>query len=117
MRKRTQAKMQLEAMQAELDAKMRKEARTNGEKITEKEIERNLTLDKSLRGACEGYAQAEEGEEFAKLLVEAFRMRRDCLKIVGDLTRDELSLQRAVEEGRAALKSTRDKAKERFPED
>jgi len=54
-------------------------------------------------------------DEYSKLIVEAFRMRRDCLRIIGDLTRDDLSLQRASEESTEKMRETRRKLKEKFP--
>jgi hypothetical protein len=54
-------------------------------------------------------------DEYSKLVVEAFRMRRDSLRIVGDLVRDEISIVRAVEQSAEKVQETRRKLKERFP--
>lgn len=114
MHGRVEAKMRLESSCAAMDAELRKEARDLGEKITEKGIEQRLTLDKLISERKDKFSEAEELEEYAKLLVEAYRMRRDCLKIVGDLTRDELSLQRSVEVGKDAMREARGKMGKRY---
>ncbi len=114
--KRNAAKMVMEQIQAGKDLNMRREARALGDKITERHIETSLLLDPDVADAMRLYDEAEELDEYSKLVVEAFRMRRDCLKIVGELMRGELSAQAAVEAGMEKMESSRRKLRERFPE-
>ena len=115
LRKRNAAKMAWEKQMAQADLNIRKAARESGEKITERYIEEQVLLDSGVSFLAEQFSAADEMDEYSKLLVEAFRMRRDCLKIVGDLTRDELSLARAAEAGTERLEATRKKLREKFP--
>jgi hypothetical protein len=115
MRKRSAVKMAWEKAQAEADLDIRANARQSGEKITERYIEEQVLLDPTVSRLAKAFSQADELEEYSKLIVEAFRMRRDCLRIVGDLAREELSLAGAVEAGTERLGALRQKARERFP--
>ncbi len=115
--KRTAAKMLMEQITAGKDLDLRKEARANGYKITERQIEANLTLDPDVAEAQRNFAKAEEMDEYMKLVVEAFRMRRDCLQIVASLVRNEMSAQTAYEAGAEKLTATRKRLREKFPED
>ena len=114
-RARTAAKMALEEAEAQKDVDLRKEARTTGDKITEKNIEQLLTLSPRIKQKREEYSQAEALDEYSKLVVEAFRMRRDCLRIIGDLSFDMQSMARAAESNFAKLQSTKDRLREKFP--
>lgn len=114
-RAKSAAKMALETMQAEKELKIRGQAREIGERITERNVEALLLIDKEVRNQMEAFNQADEEEEYSRLVVEAFRMRRDCLRIIGDLVRDEMSLQRAAEIGTQNLREVRKRAGTRFP--
>ena len=114
---KTNAKMAWETAQAEKELKIRKEYRDAGEKITEGNIDALTLLDPDVAAACKKFSDAETYEEYSKLVVEAFRMRRDCLRIVDDMTRDEMGLQKAAELGAEKLKQTRRKLHDKFPGD
>ena len=112
---RNAAKMSWERVQAEHELLIRKTAKDLGEKMTEGAIESLLLVDEDVTEARHAFDAADESDEFAKLLVEAFRMRRDSLQVVGNLMRSELSLQSAVEAGAGKLAETRRRLKDRFP--
>ena len=114
--KKTAAKMLMEQITAGKDLDLRKEARANGDKTTENQIKAALTLDPDVSAATEKFNKAEEMDEYMKLVVEAFRMRRDCLQIVAGLVRNEMSSQSAYEAGAEKLKANRQKLREKFPE-
>jgi len=109
------AKMNWERTRADAELRLRQNARESGEKITEKNIEALLLQDEDVIASRIEFARADEMDEYSKLVVEAFRMRRDCLKIVGEMTRDELSLQKAIEIDSEKLAAVRQKLRERFP--
>ena len=60
-------------------------------------------------------ARAETLDAYSQLVTESFRMRRDCLRIVEGMTRDEYSLGRAAESAAEKTKDARRKMKEKFP--
>ena len=117
MRERSAAKMLWEQGQAGADLTIRSDARKVGEKVTERFIEEQVLLDPAVADMAKKFTEADELDEYSKLVVEAFRMRRDCLRIVGDLTRDELSLAKAAEAGMERMESTRSQLRKRFPGD
>jgi hypothetical protein len=59
--------------------------------------------------------RAEEGEEYSHLLVDAIRVRRDCLRMIADLVRQEISMQSAVEANRGPVDQLRAKLRARYP--
>jgi hypothetical protein len=114
-RSRSTAKMALEEAEAQKDVDLRKEARATGDKITEKNIEQLLTLSPRIKQKREEYSKAEALDEYSKLVVEAFRMRRDCLRIIGDLSYDGQSMARSAELNAAKLQDTKDRLRNKFP--
>jgi hypothetical protein len=112
---RSRAKMDLEREQAQFDVEARRTAKSLGEKTTERQIESMSLLDDVIRERLEHFSKTEEMEEYTKLVVEAFRMRRDCLQIIGGLVRNELSMQSAYEAGAEKMTDQRRNLRERFP--
>jgi len=106
---RTRAKMMLERTQAERALAINKDFRDRGEKITEAIRDALVLLDPEVRTASDAFARADESDEYSKLVVEAFRMQRDCLKIVADLTWNEMSIQRAVSTNAEKMEATQAK--------
>lgn len=115
MRKRNQAKAAREERRAEVALHLRQDARETGERITESAIEQMLLVNPTIKPLSEALERAEEAEEYAKLLVEAFRMRRDCLKIISETAREEYNLQRAAEHGALKMREQRELLKKRYP--
>ena len=109
------AKLRLERDEAELDLKLRKDARETGDKITEGAIKAILLVDEDLHLQRERLNSAEEAHEYARCVVEIFRMRRDCLQIVQGLAMTEGSLRQAAETAARELQGAREKAKARYP--
>ena len=116
MQRRADAKALFERVQAECDLRVRQEAYRADEKITEKQVASKVVLDPLVSQVQEKHNRAETLDEYAKLACELFRMRRDCLKIVGDLTRDGINAQAAIEQGNAKMADARRKLRQRFPE-
>jgi hypothetical protein len=101
-------------LRAETELEIRRHAKANDEKITEDHIKAKLLLNKDVSAAGEQAQQAETMDEYSKLVVEAFRMRRDSLRIVADMSRQEMNLGRALE-ANADLQETREKLRSKFP--
>jgi hypothetical protein len=115
MHSRSEAEMDLEQSEARADLHIRDEARKLGEKITEKAIEQLLTTENTLIEKRRKLALKQEQEEYSKLLVEACRMRRDCLEIVAGLVRSEVSMARAIEESKAILENNKKSLRAKYP--
>lgn len=116
LEKAKNAKMSWEKGKAEKDLSIRRNARQNDEKVTEGHITSQILVDPGVDKLAQELSKAEVHDEYSKLVVEAFRMRRDCLRIVDDLVRDEVGLQRAVEAGSEKLQKLRKDVSERYPE-
>lgn len=106
-----------EMKQAERNIGLRKEAREAGEKTTEELIKAQVLLDPEVIPATEARDRAEAYDEYLKLVVEAFRMRRDCLEAISYLVRGEMSVQRAIEANADKIRVTRDKLRDKYPGD
>ena len=109
---RTRAKAILERTEAECELAIRKDHRDRGEKITEGNIEILTTLDADVATAKDLFSKAEEADEYSRLIVEAVRMQRDCLKIVADLTWNDISIQRAVDNNSGKVNDTRERLRD-----
>lgn len=114
LRTSMRARMNLDAAEAEAGFRAREALAQLDEKITEKRVEELVRKDPERTEALEGKLEADAQEEASKLLVEAYRHRRDCLKLVGEMVSSEVSLQSAVETGRGRLDQVRRKARERY---
>jgi hypothetical protein len=114
MRERVEAESQLALVKSELSIKIRHKAVTRGDKITEGHVAARLAKNSQVIEAQEKFNRAEEEEEFSKLLVEAFRMRRDAEKIVGDLIGAEVYVARQ-QEGHESLTKIREKLSAKYP--
>jgi hypothetical protein len=112
---KTRTKMALSRTEAEFDVEARRTAKALGEKITERQIESMMLLDDVIQARQDASAKAEEYDEYVKLVVEAFRMRRDCLEIVASLVRNEISSQDAYEAGSEKLVEQRKALRKKFP--
>jgi len=115
LRERNRAKMEHERIQADRGLVLRDEAIRNGDKMTEGKLEALLLMDKRVSTTLEDLNTADENDEFAKLLVEAFRMRRDVLEIIGRISGAEMAYQKAIEMETNRLVETRQKLKDKYP--
>jgi len=115
MRDRNAAKMQMEKIKAEIELAIRADARANGDKVTEGTIDAKLLVDPKVDKAIKLFNAAEEADEYSRLLLEAIRLRRDALKVIGDLVRDEVSLQRATEMNMGKVAEARERLKAKYP--
>lgn len=100
-------------LRAEVELEIRREAKANDEKITEGHISAKLLLNKDVGRAADAAEHAETMDEYSKLVVSAFQMRRDSLRIVADMMKQEMYAGSA--NAQAELAETRKKLEQRFP--
>lgn len=82
MRERAAAASALEQFSAEYVLSLR--AKKRGEKLTEGYFKGRLQKSVLYRQRVQELHRTEEREEFAKLILEAYRMRRDAIRIIAD---------------------------------
>ena len=109
------AKLKWESEAAAFSLKVRKAARDVGDKLTNDEITAKVTASLRLMPHAQARDRAEEAEEYSHLLVDAVRVRRDCLRMIADLVRQEISIQSAVEANRGPVDALRAKLRARYP--
>lgn len=114
LRARNKAKAAYENRRAELSLSMRAKAREEGERLTEGNLDDALSGKSVLRKLRATYTEADEFDEYSKLLLELFRMRRDALRIVGDLTTSERGLQKYLEASQVELKGAKNKLEKKY---
>jgi len=114
LRKAMQARMALDTLRAELGAKARQQLSVNDERVTERKVEEVITSNAQWRKALELKQAVEAEEEMAKLLIEAFRQRQSCLKVVSDMATSEISLQAASESYRQKIDEVRKGLRKRY---
>ncbi len=100
---------------AEAELVVRDAAKARDEKITEGHVKAILTTDEIVSAAERAKEETEALEEYSKLVVKVFEMRRDCLQIVSKWTHEEMRLGAITDAAREDLMATRDKARSRFP--
>ena len=112
---KTRHEMEAKRICAERELAIRKEASERGDKVTEGTIKAMILVDQDAIEATSRYQDAEVYEEYSKLVVEAFRMRRDCLRIVAEMLRSEGSIGRSMEAQAEEMTKVRQNLKNRFP--
>lgn len=114
MERRVRAKAVLETGKAECALRMRREAEDNGEKITEGKIGNLIDADAVIITLRANYEDAEVEDEFSKLLLEAFRVRRDCIRVISDLTGAERAIESLRTKETVELDKARRKARDKY---
>lgn len=118
MRERTVCEAKLLAAKSTLGGKFRTKLKEGGEKVTEGQVQERIGRDKDIRAMEEELAESEQAEEWSKLLLEAFRMRRDAMKVVADVIGAEMYISKmnsgaATELGK--LGKVKSKLEEKYP--
>jgi hypothetical protein len=101
---------------AEKDLQLRQQARAAGEKITEGYIDAKILLDKKIARLAEEHEQAEVYDEYSKLIVKVFEMRRDMLHTVSQMVCREYPAVKMAEQAADRMEVERRKLRKRFPE-
>ena len=115
MHNKNEAEMALDAEKADVSMRIRHNARSVGEKTTEASIDALITRSPRVQKKTRILHDREEMDEYSKLLVEAFRMRRDCLEVIGGMMRSELASQKAMQVASAELADARRKLQAKYP--
>jgi hypothetical protein len=84
MRRRSQATAEYESHKVALSMKYRASAKDFGERITEKSLEQRVESRRTTKEFRAAVESAEADEELSKLLLEAWRMRRDAIRILAE---------------------------------
>ena len=113
--RKSEAELTAKRAWAEAELVVRDTAAKAGEKITEGHVKALLTTDAYVSDTQRTFADAEALDEYSKLVVKVFEMRKDCLQIVSKWTHEEMRLGSIVDAAREQLSATRDKARSRFP--
>jgi hypothetical protein len=82
--------MILEATESTIYRKLRDTYATSGEKVTEKQLEKEVIGDKRVIALKRAVNEAKQVEQIAKIATEGFRHRRDMLVQQGLLSREEM---------------------------
>ncbi|MDE1971423.1 MAG: hypothetical protein KGI50_07660 [Patescibacteria group bacterium] len=90
-REMLRAKAKLEEREAELGILFRQKRKDSDSRITEREITDLVTKSKTVRELRKNYEEACEKEVYAKLLIDAYKMRRDSIRIVAEIRRGEMA--------------------------
>src|SRR5262252_9075737 len=94
---------------AEKDLKLRRIAKEKGDKITEGQIDAKILLDKNINKLAEMHHRAETYDEFSKLIVKVFEMRRDMLMTVSSMVNREYPIAKVAEQAATKMKRERRK--------
>lgn len=84
-KRRDQLKLQLQRLEASLDATLRRDAAVAGEKITEKEIARAIDLDKSVVKVQDEMLECSTQVDQLAKLWDSYKARKDTLRGLVDL--------------------------------
>ncbi len=117
LRRAKAADMKVDKIAAETELDIRALANQRQEKVTEAHVKALLQLDDAFTTAKKELADFEADDEWAKLLVEAFRMRRDVIEVIGRLTGNEMAYSKALEQQAETMGDARRKLQNKYPGD
>ena len=78
-------KLRVEEIRAQIDREIRQKALNSGAKVTEKQIESEVTLDSRLKEVTNEYLEAKKVAETTQIIKESFQQKKDMLKVLADL--------------------------------
>jgi hypothetical protein len=116
MRSRTMREARLKELTSIHSLRIRERLQENGGRVTEGHVTAKLDRRPTIKKAKQRLERAKLHEEFCKLLLEAFRMRRDVLKIVGNLIGAEVYIAREAT-GHSSLEKVKRKLEKRYRQD
>jgi len=115
LRRTEKAKAALKLIRSQKAAKIREEVAGSGERATEGRVGELLTVSKVIQKAEEELRIAEEQEEYTKHILEAYRMRRDALKVVVELLGAEVYVQRRLSGDSTEMSKIQDELLSKYP--
>ncbi len=113
-RKRQMAETRLERQRVQEAQELRQKAKEIGEKTTEANVAEMVSYNPEIRQLQDTLFMAEESEEASKLLLEAYRMRRDCLRVVAELVSSELAMGKVVAAEREKMTNVKRRLAEKY---
>lgn len=115
LHERERAEARLKLLKSQKAQKIRNKIAALGDRATEGRVGELLAGDKEIRLSEKALHDAEEEEEYAKLLVEGFRMRRDSLKVIVEMVGAEVYVQRALAGDSTELRKIHNKLESKYP--
>lgn len=114
-RVRLETKAQYEEGRAAAALEVRRRSQKTETRMTEDNLKEILLCDPKLRTLRVQVDEAEVADEYSKLLLEAMRMRRDCLRVVADVS-NSLSASRVLSQiSMEQLSGAKEQLRKRFP--
>ncbi len=89
LRERLKAEAAYDLAKASRSLVLRHRAEAEGRKITEGLVGDSVTASRSVKESLALFIDAQVLDEYSKLLVDAFRMRRDSIRVLEDMTSNE----------------------------
>ncbi len=116
LRKRQGLEQKLDASRVDAAIAARARASASATKITEAAIKEIVEGDEDVRANVAAVKDSQQLEEFAKLLVECFRMKKSAVQVVASLAGAERAVERYfdVVQNKEALTKLRDNARRRY---
>lgn len=115
MRTRQEAESSLENLRVDFSLRVR--AKYKGQKgVTERYLTDLVEANQSLRGAKERASKAKRGEEWAKLLLEAYEHRRGSLKVLAQFAYMEDNFSGGSQDVVDRMRRKRERLKRGLPE-
>lgn len=114
MRARIRRKSELESIEAEKALIIRKKDRKNAVKRTEGNIKQLLRRDPEYAAALQAFAKAEEEEELAKRLLDAFDYRGTAIEVIARLIGYDVAMEKKIGDYKS-LTELKSKVKLKYP--
>lgn len=115
MRKRSRLEAALSVARAERAGKFRSSKKEVGDRVTEGQVQERLNKDPTIASLQASVDEAEVEEEYAKLLLEGFRMRRDALKVVADVIGAEIYVSKISSGQMTELRKIKRRLEDKYP--
>ena len=116
LRKRQELEQTLDASRVDAAMAARAKAYRDTTKITEVAIKEIVESDNDVRVNVAAVKNAQQLEEFAKLVVECFRMKKSAVQVVASLAGAERAIEKYFDavQSKEGLKNLRDNARQKY---
>ena len=116
LRKRQGLEQTLDASRVDAAMAARQTASETSTKITEVGIKEVVESNEGVRGNVAAVKNAQQLEEFAKLVVECFRMKKSAVQVVASLAGAERAIEKYFDavQSKEGLKNLRDSARRKY---
>jgi len=94
--RRTAMEMNRNQVKAEIEAAFRIQCESDGKRATERIVDNHLETHPDVQRATKRLWAATEVDEMAKALVDAYRMRKDMIRVASDLTSMDVRREEAM---------------------